>query len=304
MAFPPPDEPSGLSGNGLFGGPSRAAEVRAEQEALTSVSRDLMNNAQIVVNSPVPAGSMGNGGQQSLFSEAEAPIPRPTVLFSPEAEKMTLEEEDQAIGAYMRNFVTYGLVPKVEMVPSNRGWKVTLEGHDGDTFIMGIVADSLVGALRQADMAAGGWHAQREIEKNVLGKKNQLSAGGVVSGSSSAPISQLLGGIQEQFDRMNVPVGERVIIMHPDAYKRLSEEYGDSLHSCPVSEGAHGTWEGVPIVIDRTVKSNQPLMVRDSPGSVPPVTFAAPSPSPASNCPDTHTGERLRGLTKGAVFRA
>ena len=69
------------------------------------------------------------------------------------------------------NFNSYGLRPSV--ICEQKKWRVRLHDAEGG-FDMEIVAAALVDALRQADMAAGGWYAQRQIEESLLDEKKPL----------------------------------------------------------------------------------------------------------------------------------
>jgi hypothetical protein len=123
------------------------------------------------------------------------PQPKSEVIVVPFGEEMTDEEVHVAIGVYMTNFLSYGLMPGVEQHTNHGQWKVTLQDRSGSRFRMEIVADALIDALRQADMAAGGWFAQREIERSVLEKIAPGAVGVDTMSGATAGIASAGGGV-------------------------------------------------------------------------------------------------------------
>jgi hypothetical protein len=199
------------------------------------------------------------------------------VLSNP-TEEMTDAEVTEAIGTYFTNFATYGLCPKVWLDPEYGGYHVKLRSFNGE-FKMTVQAGSLVDALRQADMAAGGWHAQRELEDNLLGKKLEAEMGGLNilndGALSSANVSQLLLSITKAMDTVDVPQHCRTIHVNPSVYKALGAHMKtEEIIGRPFSV------DGTPVVMNSQLSatSSQPLTVRSDGVYLHSGLFGEPSP--------------------------
>ena len=161
-----------------------------------SITATQLHHAQEQLNTRMRGAvdAMQQGGQQDMYPSNDNAMPEgftnpPVMILPPEIsnpdDNLTKEEQHLALGTYFANFVEYGLMPVVKQRTRLGGWKVTLKSAGREGFRLVIEGEYLIGALREADMAAGGWYVQRELEKNLVEKKLVAGVGSSTSGHSA-----------------------------------------------------------------------------------------------------------------------
>ena len=306
MPFPS-DKPISLPE--YYGHHTPRPEIAEAQKVINRLQRHLLDSAQMAAAPQVyidhgkigvdlsmagqlAAGQMGGGGHAAdalgyvsdgLSNQGlsnNPPVPRGTPQISNVHEHLTEEEERIAIGTYMMNFVSYGLHPEVKSYAAQNKseWMMTL---NGEGFSMTITAHSLVDALRQADMAAGGWFAQREIERNIFEAK--IQADRAESATSATSVIAKLQSLANEMMTNNMPAQH--IVMHPSTYDKMCSEM--KIAKSHGNDGFRGEFEGIPVMIDaRLSRSSQPQLVRTVTASPQRGVSAVPSPSPAWKNPE------------------
>lgn len=168
------------------------------------------------------------------------------------------------IGTYMMNFVDYRLMPRVEQRTNQGQWKVTLESvESGSPFRMEIVADALIDALRQADMAAGGWHTQREIERDAVRGKFKAASDSSSESAGTVDLVSRLAEVQKILDEQDVPASDRFLRMPPRCAAELLKKVSQRDHSGlpPMQAGSTFLYDGATVIVDPAV--TEPEIVPD-----------------------------------------
>lgn len=136
-------------------------------------------------------------------------------------------EEKQEIGEYFARFESYDLRISVSISDDPAtflgAWVINLYARNR-RFDLTVQGATLVDALRQADMAAGGWYAQLKIEESLKSapvEKKEITA---------EDIRKLVA----KMDQQNIPDQDRMLVMPPEIARSFSVLGDGMLYGVPV----------------------------------------------------------------------